>query len=162
MPFPEGARNVGAVLEIANEEGRGAGTLDGLASAELTPEDLCRGDAPAAHGVEVEGRAVARADVCGARRLAVRWTAPSTPVTSLRVFASLVASNDSGEPSGDSTGRIALALRARGEPDLEGGRLTAGCAARRASRDAPVTLVTLALAWLAVRRARARPTTAHR
>jgi hypothetical protein len=155
IPFPDEVRNVGAVIEVANERGEGAGTLEGLASADLTPADLCRGDAPAAHGVEIEGRAVARVDVCGAQRLAVRWTAPSTPVTSLRVFASLVASNDSGDPSGDSTGRIALALRARGEPDLEGGRLTAGCAASRASSDAPFTLVTLALGWLAVRRTRA-------
>jgi hypothetical protein len=168
MSFPEGARNVGAVIEVANERGEGAGTLDGLASAELTAEDLCRGDAPAAHGVEVEGRAVARADVCGARRLAVRWTAPSTPVTSLRVFVSLVASDDSGDPGGDSTGRVASTLRARGEPDLQGGRLTAGCTASGASSAAtsnaatssagPFTLVMLALGSLVVRRARASAT----
>ena len=155
VPFPEGARNVGAVIEVANERGEGAGTLDALPVAELTAADLCRGDAPAAHGVEVGGRTVARADVCGAQRLAVRWTAPATPVTSLRVFASVVAADDSGDPTGDSTGRIAVSLRARGEPELEGGRLSAGCSATDTTgiRSANAfALVTLAVLWIARRR----------
>jgi hypothetical protein len=156
IPFPEGARNVGAVIEVADERGRGAGTLEGLAAGELTAEDLCRGDAPAAHGVEAEARTVARADVCGAQRLAVRWTAPSTPVTSLRVFASVVAADDSGDPSGDATGRSASALRARGEPALEGGRLTAGCAVHGGSSASRWTLVTMLALTLAARRRRTR------
>jgi hypothetical protein len=97
IPFTDGARNVGAAIEVADERGTGVGTFDGLASADTRPEDLCRGPAPgepgppAARGLSLEGRTVARADVCGARRLAVRWTAPPAPVTSVRVFASLVA-----------------------------------------------------------------------
>jgi hypothetical protein len=134
IPFTDGARNVGAAIEVADERGTGVGTFDGLASADTRPEDLCRGPAPgepgppAARGLSLEGRTVARADVCGARRLAVRWTAPPAPVTSVRVFASLVAADDSGDPSGDASGHVALALRARGEPNLENGRLGGGCA----------------------------------
>ncbi|MBN8612856.1 MAG: hypothetical protein J0L92_19835 [Deltaproteobacteria bacterium] len=147
IAFPEGVRSVGAIVEIANERGEGAGVLDGLPLDETTAADLCRGGTlPAAHTVDVEGRTVARVDVCGASRAALRWTAPSTPVTSLRVFATVVAANDSGDPTGDSTGHITTSLRARNEPELEGGRLSAGCRAGRDDAGAiDVLLVALAL-----------------
>ena len=138
---------MGAIVEIANERGEGAGAIDGLPLDETTAADLCRGGTlPAAHTVDVEGRTVARVDVCGASRAALRWTAPSTPVTSLRVFATVVAANDSGDPTGDSTGHLTTSLRARNEPELEGGRLSAGCRVGHDARGAmDVLLVALAL-----------------
>lgn len=161
IAFPEGVRSVGAIVEIANERGEGAGTLEGLPLDETTPADLCRTDVPAAHAVDAEGRTVGRVDVCGATRAAMRWTAPSAPVTSLRVFATVVAANDSGDPTGDSTGRITSSLRARNEPELEGGRLSAGCSvdrARRSRSSAPWLAVILALVLARRRRETTKPT----
>ncbi len=163
ITFPEGVRSVGAILEVANERGEAAGTIDGLPIDETTAADHCRGGTlPAAHAVDVEGRTVARVDVCGATRAAVRWTAPSAPVTSLRVFASLVAANDSGDPSGDGTGHAATSLRARNEPELEGGRLSAGCRASPGTDVTPRTLVVgLAVVALGLARRRRRGASAR-
>jgi hypothetical protein len=153
LALPEGARNAGAILEIADEEGRGVGMLLPVPAAELDAADQCRTGEPAVARVTASGRQLARLEVCGARRARVRWTAPASPVASVRLFASLVISNDSGDPSGDTTAHVVQPLRALGGADLEGGRLAATCAASSARRSPGPLALVLALALVATARA---------
>lgn len=161
IELPSTARNAGAILEVADEEGRGVGTLSPVPVAELEPADECRTGEPAIERVTLSGRQLARLEVCGARRARVRWTAPSSPVASVRLFASLVISNDSGDPSGDTTAHLVQPLRALGGAELEGGRLSAGCAAAGPpARGSPLLAVLAAVVAIAraprARRRRAR------
>lgn len=172
IAFPEGPRNVGAAIEIADEQGRPVGSLATLPEDDLTDLDRCRTGTAAVAPMDVEDRTVARSEPCGARRARVRWTAPSAPVPSVRMFASVVAADDSGDPSGDSTGRVVQPLRALGEPPFEGGTLSARCSVSAGSRPPRLTLGTLPLhtvlglvvlgLWGRARRTRARRRGAHR
>jgi hypothetical protein len=158
IALPSTARNVGAILEVADEEGRGVGTLAPVPDADLEPADACRTGEPAVVRVAAPGRQLARLEVCGARRARVRWTAPASPVASVRLFASLVVSDDSGDPSGDTTAHIAQPLRGLGGAELEGGRLSASCAAAptRAGGGAAAAALALVLLAATARAPRAR------
>jgi len=152
IAFPEGPRNVSAMLEIADEEGSAVGMLAALPEDDLADLDRCRVGTSAVVPVDVAGRTVVRVEPCGARRARVRWTAPSAPVTSVRLFASIVAADDSGEPGGDSTGRVVQPLRAMSEPPFEGGTLSARCSTSASSpRAASWWLGGMAVAALATR-----------
>jgi len=129
IAFPEGPRNVSAMLEVADEQGDAVGTLAALPEDDLTDLDRCRGGTSAVAPMDVPDRTIVRVEPCGARRARVRWTAPSSPVTSVRLFASVVAADDSGDPSGDSTGRVVQPLRAVSEPPFQGGTLSTRCSA---------------------------------
>jgi hypothetical protein len=152
IEFPSAIRNVGAILEIADGTGRGAGSLELVPDGELEAADECRIGGNAMERVPAPDRLVARAEVCGARRARVRWTAPATPVASLRLFASLVAADDSGDPSGDATAQIAQPLRALGGADLEGGRLSSTCAASPGPTSPGALLALIAAALFTVAR----------
>lgn len=149
--FPEGSRSAGAVLEIADENGDPVGDLDLVPDAELEDADRCRDDTAAVVLAPLSGRAVARAEVCGARRLRARWTAPAAPATGVRLFASAVLGDDSGDPTGDPAITLTRPLRARGAPALEDGRLGQSCAARP-GRGGLLPLALLALAVLRLSR----------
>lgn len=153
VAFPEGTRSGGAVVEIADGSGSGVGTLEAIPDAELEAADRCRTGTGATSIVPLADRALARTEVCGAARARVRWTAPTSPVTGLRVFASMVVANDSGDPTGDGATTTATPLRARGAPELEAGHLGQRCSIARG--DPPGDRF-LPAAWLIVVLALAR------
>lgn len=161
IEFPSEPRNVSAVIEVADERGRGLGTLEPLPESALTAADRCRNGVGAVGPVAVEGRTVARAEPCGARRARVRWTAPAAPTGSARIFAVVVAGDGSGDPTGDFAVRLVEPLRAFGEPPLENGALRAGCAATP-ERCSPASWLALVGATLALLRTRARATRPRR
>lgn len=154
IALPEGVRSSAAAIEIADELGNGVGALAVIPEAELTDADRCRDGTTATAPVSIPGRLVARAQVCGAEQVRVRWTAPPSARTGLRVHAAMVAGNDSGDPSGDGASVVAMALQARGAPEVEGARLSARCSIGRArDRSLPAALV-LALLVITARRRR--------
>lgn len=152
LVFPADARSAGAVIEIADEAGEAVGTLALVPESELADDERCRDDTPAVALVPAEDRLVARAAICGARRARVRWTAPDEPAAGVRLFASAVLGDDSGDPTGDPTITLVRPLRARSAPPLEAGRLGTRCSAVTARADAPVLLVAGLLLAIALRR----------
>jgi hypothetical protein len=150
--FPADARSAGAVIEIADEMGEAVGALALVPEGELEDADRCRDDAPAVALVPADDRLLARAEVCGARRARVRWTAPDGPVSGVRLFASAVLGDDSGDPTGDPTVTLVRPLRARSAPLLEAGRLGTRCSAAAARADAPLLLALALLLAIARRR----------
>lgn len=159
LALPAGVRSAGAAMEIADDEGVPQGALALVPEAELDATDRCR-EGVVATTLSLEStRLIASTNVCGATRARVRWTAPSTPRRGVRVFAAVVAGNDSGDPTGDGASTIALPLRARGAPEASGAVLTQRCSARPGAGESSAAMMMLALvaATLAARRARARP-----
>ncbi len=150
--FPDDARSAGAVIEVADERGEAVGALALVPESELEDGDRCRDDTPAVALVPAEDRLVARAEVCGARRARVRWTAPDEPVSGVRLFASAVLGDDSGDPTGDPTVTLVRPLRARSAPPLEAGRLGARCSAAAARTEAPALLLAALLLAVVLRR----------
>ncbi len=151
LVFPMGARSTGAVLEVADARGDGVGELVLVPDAELEDADRCRDMGAAVTLAPITGRLVARADVCGASRARVRWTAPAAPVSDVRLFFSAVVADDSGDPSGDAAITDARTLRARGAPDLEGGRLGQRCSASVGESPVPWGVMLFLVAFLARR-----------
>ncbi len=158
LAFPADARFASAVLELADGAGHGVGRLMALPEGALTDEDRCGpGGEGATALLPLEGRFVARTSACGARRARVRWTAPSTAVPDLRLFAGLVVSDGSGDPEGDGVAAVAFALPARDAPALETARLSQRCAVSGPGIGAaPLAVWLAALAALVVRSARRR------
>lgn len=157
--FPAGARSVGAVLEVASEEGDGVGDLELVPDAELEAADRCRDDTAAVDLAPVTGRHVARADACGATRARVRWTAPPAAVAGgVRLFVGAVVADDSGDFTGDAAVTLVRPLRARGAPEVEAGTLAQRCSAAPArTGPGPVWLasvVALVLGAMRPRRSR--------
>jgi hypothetical protein len=129
IAFPAEARNVGAMIEIADAEGRGQGTLATVPDAELETADRCRtGEGATTVVLGVIGRQLARTDVCGAARARIRWTAPPMPIAGLRLHATAVLGDGSGDPRGDGSAVLVQPLRARGAPAPEGATLAPRCA----------------------------------
>jgi hypothetical protein len=161
VAMPEGVRSAGAAIEIADQEGDAVGTLALVPVAEQQAADQCARDPlrglAATAIVPVPDRLIARTTVCGAERARVRWTAPAEPVTGVRVFAAMVASDDSGDPSGDGASVTARPLRARGAPDVEGAVLSARCSAAAGGPFAGSVPLVAASAWVLLRRRRTRP-----
>lgn len=157
LALPDSVRTAGANLEIADDAGRGQGTLEVIPDAELGDAERCRDGRPATTPVLIEGRLIARVEPCGARRARVRWTAPPMPRTDVRFFASAVTGNDSADPSGDGTSAFVVPFRARGAPDPSGAMLSQRCSIDHATRRRPGTpLALLALAALLARRRQRR------
>jgi hypothetical protein len=154
IAFPPAAANAGAMLEIADDAGRALGTLAVLPDAELDPADRCSTGLGAMTLVSVPDRQVARASVCGAARARVRWTAPDTTAVEGRLFASVVAADASGDPSGDASITFARPLRARGAPPLEAGRLGQRCSVAFGRSSPPWLWLTLLVAALVAPRRR--------
>jgi hypothetical protein len=162
LAFPEGASSVGAVIEIADAEGHGQGTMALVPDAELEDGDRCRDGAAATRLVVAAGRQLARVDGCGAARARLRWTAPPAARTDVRLHAAAVRGDGSGDPLGDGTALLVQPLRALGAPEPEGPMLTQRCAMlalgtpRRPPALALAALTAIALAGLLGRRWRRR------
>lgn len=147
LPTGEGARRVGAAIEIADEAGSAAGRLALVPDAELEPMDRCSvGTAEdATELVPRPGRLVARTRVCGASRARVRWTAPDAPSNGLRLFVTVVGANGDGEPDGDGTAVIAMPLRALGSPEVTGASFAQRCSVGPARAHGIFVVVTASL-----------------
>ncbi len=157
LAFPEGARSASAVVEIADESGQGVGTLELVQDADLDAADRCRDGTAATSIVPVAGRTLARTDACGAARARVRWIAPASALTGLRIFASMVVANDSGDFTGDAAATVATPLRASSAPETEAGHLGQRCSIDHGVGAAPrgsIAWSLFALALLARRRRR--------
>lgn len=162
VTLPAATRNAGAALEIAGDDGRGRGAIAIVPDAELEAGDRCRDGVTATTlALDAGERLVARTNVCGAARARVRWTAPPTAESGVRLFVSAVAGNDSADPSGDGASAVVLPLRARGAPEAEGAMLGQRCSTTQGAGSTGVAATTLALAalvlgWRARRRRRDR------
>ena len=106
-------------IEVVDTVGRSAGALALINPAALAPAELCTpvGGNPSQPGTTIVApspeRQLVSLDACGASQLRVSWTAPPAETGTVRVHAVMVASDGSGDPTGDGvkTFRIASSLQ---------------------------------------------------
>jgi len=129
LELPDGAS--GAALEVTDELGNGMGTLELVGGPQ--PADLClpvdgAPAEPAAHLNDLpQSRRVATVDGCGASRLRVTWTAPASPAGPMWLHAGVVASDGSGDPTGDGVLTYSQVIAPLGDR-AERTRVGTGCA----------------------------------
>lgn len=133
LTWPDDAAAVAFALEVVTGDGAPAGTLALPPADALEPADRCApGDVdPPPPAVQIyptaDGRAVAGADACGARRGRLHWTAPDVVAGPVWLHASAVVANASGDASGDATRSFLLSSPVTGSPPPEAGVVEAGC-----------------------------------
>lgn len=97
--------DVGAMLEISDEHGAGAGTLALPPANEVSDEELCEPRSQHILGARLldasDGRTIAGLGGCGASAVRVQWTAPRASVGRVWLAGAVVASNQQGDMEGD-------------------------------------------------------------
>lgn len=158
LELPDGA-SAGAAVEITDENGNGMGTLELIGGPQ--PADLCLpvDGAPAEEAAHLsdlpQSRRMATVDGCGATRLRFTWTAPATPPGPMWIHAGVVASDGSGDPTGDGVLLYSQVIPPFGDR-AESSRVGSACAASPARAVEPTLLGLLALLTLVARGRRRR------
>jgi hypothetical protein len=97
--------DVGAMLELTDEHGAGAGVLALPPSAEVSDDELCEPRTLQVLGTSLftaaHGRAIAGVGGCGASALRVQWTAPKPSRGTVWLAGAIVVSNQQGDTEGD-------------------------------------------------------------
>lgn len=159
--LPEEEPRIAGSIEVTDVSGAGIGSLTLLAEDAQQALDRCQvahpcgADVPdptqAASLSDVgEDRSVATVDACGATRLVVEWHAPPEAVGPVRIHAVAVASDASGDPTGDAAFAYATLVAPEGEVAM-GADVAAACgiAHRPPSDSGPFAWLALVVAWAA-------------
>ena len=167
IEWPRSLEHIGLALEITDDAGLAAGSLELPPPEELADPERCL---PVEDGVAAGdldplegGRTILNVSDCGAQRVRFLWTAPVESRGALRLSGGLVASNTQADAEGDGTTMFAHVLAPEHAIDPLASDIRVGCSVggglgHRAwpSGGAPSLLASLLAAGLALRTRRRR------
>jgi MYXO-CTERM domain-containing protein len=161
IDWPDELEHVGLNVEITDDHGVAAGTLQLPPVAKLQASEKCTLDGGSAAIVtpQINRFVVGVMPACKSKQLRFLWTAPPEDRGAVRITGSFVTSDKSGDIEGDGVTEIARIIASRSDRDAEASHIQ-GCSiahgpARSDTRAWP-WLGLLVLAWARLLRRRPR------